>query len=64
MVIGPGRAHLMGCFVCCAQELRIFNKDRLLAGNGANDRRDARVVAVANSDGLTLLEIDAGRDAR
>ncbi|MCY1518101.1 hypothetical protein D9M68_528070 [compost metagenome] len=42
-----------------AQELCVFDKYRLAASHGAHDRRHARVVAVADPDGLAVLEINA-----
>ena len=42
-----------------AQELGILDEDRFLARHRAHHRRHARVIAVADTDGLAVLEIDA-----
>ncbi|MNX90320.1 hypothetical protein D3C86_1223660 [compost metagenome] len=43
-----------------AQELGVFDENGLLAADGAHDGRDARIIAIANPDGFTFFEIDAG----
>ena len=40
------------------QELGVIDEHWLAASNSAYDRRHAGIVAIADSDGLALLEID------
>ncbi|OXC78732.1 hypothetical protein BSU04_10365 [Caballeronia sordidicola] len=42
-----------------AQKLGIFNENRFLSGDRINHRRHACIIAIANSNGLAILEIDA-----
>ncbi|CUI28174.1 Uncharacterised protein [Achromobacter xylosoxidans] len=56
---GAGQGPLDGLRGLLAQELGVFDEDRLLAAHGADDGRHAGVVAVADPDGFALFEIDA-----
>ena len=58
-VIGPGRVYLTGRRVRLAQESGVFGKDRAPARDRTGDDRHVGVVAIADPDGLAVLEVDA-----
>lgn len=56
--MGPG-SPFNGLLGLATQKLRILYENGLLAGHGANNRRDAGIITIPDPDSLAFIEIDA-----